>query len=185
MRLANAAIFLLLAVLGGPAISAELVIPEDGYVVSSDLSQLPEPVATKRAELIAAAQSGDISKLKAIFDAQSSPVTVSFGDPEDPIAYLKGESKDGEGYEILAILADLLDAPFAASEDGEGKVFYVWPYLAQMEGIGEVATPADKVVGIQVAGYDTFKTIQEFGVWIWWRVYIDGNGSLSAFVAGD
>ena len=38
----------LAALAGGPSAADDLVIPEGGYVVSSDLSQLPEPVRAKR-----------------------------------------------------------------------------------------------------------------------------------------
>ena len=184
MRLIPVATFAALAAFSVPALAEGLVIPEGGYVVSDDVGQLPPAVAAKRAALIAAAETGGINALKAIFDAEPAPVTVSFGGPDDPIAYLKQASMDGEGLEILAILLDLLEAPFAAQDGGDGKAVYVWPYLAAMEGLGE-AGPADRVEGIRIAGAGGFKDIQEFGVWIYWRAYIGEDGDLQAFVAGD
>lgn len=185
MRLMHAAAFALLLVAGSPALAAGLDIPQDGYAVSNDLTLLPEPVAAKRAALIAAVEAGDMDALAKIFAAEPAPPTVSFGGPDDAIAYLKETSKDGGGLEMLAILGDLLDAPYAAMDGGDGSVSYVWPYLAAMEGIGEVATPADKVEGMRLAGYDGFKEVQELGLWYWWRVYIGESGDLQAFVAGD
>jgi hypothetical protein len=167
-----------------PTIAQDIDIPESGFVVSDDTSLLPQSVQDKRLALIAAAETGDVAELEAIFDAEASPPTVSFGDPDDAIAYLKGESADGEGYEILALLADILSAPYAEVDGGDGKPFYVWPYLAQYEDLTDL-TPAEKVDGIRIAGYDDFTVQEEIGSWYFWRVFIGAEGQLQAFVAGD
>ena len=182
MRLAILAFAGLLATT--PAVAQQLEIPENGFVVSEDVSLLPQSVQDKRLALIAAAESGDVAELKAIFDAEGSPPTVSFGDPDDAIAHLKSESADGEGYEILALLADILTAPFAAVDGGDGRPFYVWPYLARYEDLTDL-TPAEKVDGIRIAGYEDFKAQEEIGSWYFWRVFIGAEGQLQAFVAGD
>lgn len=182
MRLAAFALAALLV--AAPAYAQEVEIPEDGYVVSDDVTLLPQAVQDKRLALIAAARTGDIGELKTIMDAEPSPPRVSFGDPEDPIAYLKGESADGEGYETLALLADIMSAPFAALDAGDGDPVYVWPYLAVYEDLTKLA-PAEKVDGIRVAGYENFKVQEEIGAWYFWRVYVGANGDLQAFVAGD
>ena len=181
MRIAFAAVAA--ALLLTPAFAQELEIPEGGFVVSDDLSQLPPAVAAKRAALIEAAATGDIEALRPIFEAEPAPPTVSFGGPEDAIDYLKQQGK-GDGIEMLAILLDLLEAPYAAQDGGDGKASYVWPYLAAMEGLPDVG-PVDRIEGIRIAGYDQFKEIQDLGVWYWWRVYIGEDGDLQAFVAGD
>jgi hypothetical protein len=182
MRFAVAA--MAAALLLAPAFAQELEIPEGGFAVSDDLSQLPDAVAVKRAALIEAAAAGDIEALRPIFEGEPAPPTVSFGGPEDAIDYLRQQSKDGEGLEMLAILLDLLDAPYAAQDGGDGEAVYVWPYLAAMEGLPDVG-PADRIEGIRIAGYDGFKEIQDLGLWYWWRVYIGEDGDLQAFVAGD
>lgn len=183
MRAISAAL-LTLELLSFPAIAEDLVIPEGGFVVSDDPSQLPPAVAEKRATLIATAKSGNIEALRPIFDAQPVPVTVSFGGPDDPIAHLRGESANGEGHDILAILLDVLEAPFAAMDGGDGDPVYVWPYLAAYDDLSDLS-PADRVEGIRVAGAENFQLMQEFGVWIYWRAYIGLDGQLQAFVAGD
>src|SRR5688572_447675 len=61
---------------------------------------LPEPVREMRRQLIEAASSGDIEQLRALMNAQPEPPSVSFGDPVDPIDYLKALSSDAEGREI-------------------------------------------------------------------------------------
>src|SRR5690242_16363168 len=95
----------------------------DGYpevTVSSDLGLLPKAVQRKRMQLIAAAQSGDIEALRPIVQAQEAPPTVSYGGPDDAVDYLKTYSADGAGVENLAILLNLLDAPYAVIDpDGD------------------------------------------------------------------
>jgi hypothetical protein len=171
------------ALLTGPVLAAdELKIPKDGYAVSSDLSLLPDAVQKKRAALLKGAATGDIGKLKSIFDKDKP--TVSFGEPEDPIKYLKEQSKDGEGRELLAILMNLLSAPYAAADDGNGGVYYQWPYLSLMDDLTKL-TAEQQVDAMRILGYDGMKNEQELGNWLWWRLSIGEKGDLQAFVAGD
>ncbi len=182
MRFAAALATLIL--LTSPTFAEGLAIPDGGYVVSDDLSQLPGPVRAKRDALIAAARAADMDAIKAIMDKEAMPVTVSFGGPDDPIAYLKETSADGQGREVLAILADLLEAPFAAMDGGDGKPVYVWPYLAASDDLGKM-TPADEVVAMQLLGYEGMKNERELGAWYSWRTFIGPDGDWQAFVAGD
>src|SRR4051812_42321325 len=106
----------LMALGASQAVLAEDAAPYDPYadmVVSDDIAALPQAVQDKRAALIAVTKSGDIEGLRAIFDAQKTQPTVSFGGPDDAVAFLKTESADGAGVETLAVLRDLLEAPYA------------------------------------------------------------------------
>jgi hypothetical protein len=179
-----AAAFAAVAISSVPATAQGLEIPENGYVVSDDLSLLPPDVRKTRDDLMAAAMSGDIDKLGKIIAAQPSPVTVSFGEPPDEIEYLKGESRDGTGVAIMAILANLLDAPYAAMDGGDGEPVYVWPYLAVYEDL-RALSDEELVDAYRIMGLDNFRAYQEIGGWLWWRVYIGPGGRLQAFVAGD
>ncbi|MDP1731656.1 MAG: hypothetical protein Q8L54_10885 [Devosia sp.] len=170
-------------VTGAPA-QEGLAIPADGYVVSDDLELLPAPVREKHEKLLAAAKSGEMSRLKAIFEGEAAPPTVSFGEPADPIAYLEHQSGDGDGLEMLAILADLLAAPYAAMDGGDGEPVYVWPYLAAFEDLGRL-TPAERIDGYRIMGYSAFRDMQDLGTWYYWRVYMSARGDLEAFIAGD
>lgn len=178
------AAFAALAISMSSAKAQGLEIPENGYVVSDDLSLLPADVRKMHDDLMAAAKSGDIQKLAKIIEAQSAPVTVSFGEPPDEIEYLRGESRDGTGVAILAILANLLDAPYAAMDGGDGEPVYVWPYLAVFEDL-RALSDEELVDAYRIMGLDDFKAYQEIGGWLWWRVYIGPGGRLQAFVAGD
>ena len=61
-----------------------------------------------------------MEKLRALMQAQPEPPAVSFGDPGDPIEYLKALSGDAEGREILAILLEVLESGFVACRRGDG-----------------------------------------------------------------
>lgn len=183
-KLASAAVILAAGFASEGQAQHELHVPEGGFAVSDDLSVLPEAVRDQREALLAAAQTGNIGELGKILAAQPVPPTVSFGDPEDPIAFLKTESADGEGVEILAILADVLSAPYAAMDSGDGDPVYIWPYLAALPDLTEL-TPEQVVDGYRIVGHDGFESDRQLGTWYFWRVYIGPQGDLQAFIAGD
>jgi hypothetical protein len=171
----------ILAALSFPAMALD--IPKDGYVVSDDPDELPEAVREKREALIAAAKSGDIEALRPIFAAQKAPPNVSFGDPADAVDHLKTTAGDGNGLETLAILRDVLEAPYAAMDGGDGTVYYVWPYLAAMPDLTQLE-PAQVVDAYRIMGQQQFDEMREAG-WLYWRAFIAEDGELTAFVAGD
>jgi sulfur carrier protein ThiS len=184
MRLAirAAALAVFAATATTAALTQQLDIPEGGYVVSNDVSLLPEAVQKKRLELIAIADAGDIELLAPILDTDRT--VVSFGEPDDRIAYLKQNSADREGAQILATLADILEAPYAALDGGDGDPIYLWPYLAAFDGLGDL-TPAQRVDAYQLVSHEALEEMVQLEAWYWWRVSMGPEGNLQAFVAGD
>jgi hypothetical protein len=73
-------------------------------------ADLPAPVRDKRLKLMEAARSGDMEQLRALMQAEPEAPAVAFGDPGDPIEYLKALAADAEGREILAILLEVLES---------------------------------------------------------------------------
>jgi hypothetical protein len=165
-------------------ISAQDEVNYLDYTVSNDLSALPEAVRETREALVAAALTGDIEALRPIIEAQAFPPTVSYGGPDDPVDYLKGQSADGAGIEALAILLDLLAAPYAVFESGNGDPSYVWPYLAVVPDLGAL-TPPERVDAYRIITHEQFVELTELQAWYYWRVYIGADGEWQAFVAGD
>lgn len=144
---------------------------------------LPAPVQRMRDELMEAAKSGDVEKLRAVLEMNEVPPTLSFGDTGDPIEYLKKTSGDGEGREVLAILVEVLESGWVNIEKGKPQEMYIWPYFAQY--------PLDKLTGAQlvelfeiVTAYD-YKEMQTYGAYIFYRIGIGPDGTLHYFVAGD
>ena len=181
MRLLAAALVTLLLI--APAGAQDEMVYTD-YTVSNDLTQLPKPVQQKREALIAAALTGDIEALRPIIDAQSAPPTVSYGGPDDAVDYLKTYSADGAGIEPLAILLDLLNAPYAVFDPAGNDPSYVWPYLAVVPDLA-VITPAEKVDAYRILTHEQFTELTDLQAWYYWRVYIGKDGEWTAFVAGD
>lgn len=163
-------------------IAQDSVVPE--IQISEDLSALPPAVAEKRQALIDAARTGDIESLRPIIAAQSSPPNVSFGAPDDAVDYLISQSADGEGIEPLAILLDLLDAPYAVFDPTGDSPSYVWPYLAVVPDLTSLS-PAEKVDAYRLLSHEQVSELVELQAWYYWRVYIAEDGEWQAFVAGD
>jgi len=116
-------------------------------------------------------------------DAQKTPPRVSFGDPEDAIAYLKGASEDGEGRQILGLLVDILDQPFAYYPDSEGETNYIWPYLSELDPTA--LTPEQTVDAYRLLNTEQLQELRDLEAWYFWRLYINESGEWTAFVAGD
>jgi len=151
--------------------------------ISSDISALPEAVQATRQKLIDAARSGDIEALQPIIDAQGVQPKVSFGDPDDALGYLRDVSEDGEGRQILGLLLDLLDQPYAYFPDSGGETNYIWPYLAELDP--NALTPEQQVDAYRLVSDDQLDDLKQFGAWIFWRTYINESGEWYAFIAGD
>jgi hypothetical protein len=145
--------------------------------------EMPEPVRETRRRLLAAARSGDIEQLRALMAEQPSPPRVSFGDPGDPIDYLKALSSDAQGREILAILVEVLESGFIHSGEGTADDLYVWPYFA--------AYPLQALDPSQVVELYTLVTAADhqdmvsYGAYTFFRAGIAPDGRWLFFLAGD
>ncbi|MEP3048673.1 MAG: hypothetical protein ABJL55_15155 [Roseibium sp.] len=144
---------------------------------------LPKPVARMRAQMREAALLGDIERLRIVFESNEVMPTLAFAEIDDPIDFLKQSSGDGEGFEILAILADTLDAGFVHVDVGTPQEMYVWPYFAQYPL--HQLTPEQKVEMFRIVTAGDFAEMQDFGAWLFYRVGIGPDGTLHYFVAGD
>lgn len=143
---------------------------------------LPQSVIDMREQILAAVHSGNIADLK---DAiEWNEMKPDFG-PEanaDPIAYWKKISADGEGREVLAVLANLLALPparLAIGQDPENSLVYVWPYLSEV-------TPGSFTAGEDVDLYrimppEAAKAAKTAKRWSWWRIAIGADGTWHTF----
>lgn len=153
-------------------------------IVSDDISQLPKPVRATRAAMLAAAKAADLAALQAIIDSQGTPIQLGFGGAETAADFATGNSQTGDGLDVLADLVDILEAPYAKVDDGEGGSFYIWPYLAGMDDLTTL-TDVDKVVAYQLITPDALPDFIDYGGWLSFRTIIDEDGSWQAWVAGD
>jgi hypothetical protein len=149
-----------------------------------DLSLLPFPARKMRELLLEAAKSGDIEKLRPFIGSGDDKTLLSFGGLDgDPIDFLKSMSGDGEGFEILAILQDVLDAGFVHLEKGTENEIFVWPYFYAVP-LGKL-TPQQRVELYRLVTHGDFEDMLSFGSYNFYRVGITPEGRWQFFVAGD
>ena len=152
--------------------------------VLRDVSVLPEPVRRTRELLLDAARSGDIKRLAALVGRGPTQTQLSTAEtPEDPEAFLRAASGDPEGHEVMAILAEVLEAGFVHLDEGQDSEIYVWPYFAALP-IGNL-TPQQKVELFRIITGGDYEEMVEFGAYVFYRLGIAPDGSWRFFVAGD
>ena len=155
-------------------------IPE----VSYDLDALPFPTRRMHELILEATKSGDIEKLRAYIGTGETMTMLSLGGFDgDPIEFLKQESGDEDGHEILAILEEILEAGYVHLDKGTDRELYVWPYF--------FAYPIDKLNDSQkvelfrIITFGDFEDMRDFGGYIFYRAGITATGRWQFFVAGD
>ena len=151
--------------------------------VMRDLSSLPEPVRATRERILAAAKSGDPTKVAEVMKSFDPVPMFSLGGDSDPAAYWKSSYPDSDGLEALAILGEVLESPFVLLDKGTAQEMYVWPYFFGLP-LAKL-TPEQKVELFRLITGSDWKEMQEFGAYIFYRVGIAPNGSWQFFVAGD
>lgn len=142
---------------------------------------LPPNVVEMRELILAAVHSGDIDELA---DAiQWNEIKPDFGAAGgDPIAHWKRLAADGEGREVLAVLANLLALPparLALGRDPENTHVYVWPYLAELPLDG--LKPGEEVDLLRLMPADAVRAMKAAKKWTWWRLAIGADGTWHTF----
>jgi len=155
-------------------------IPE----VQRDLTKLPAPVLATRKRILDATKTGIIENLRPLIGIDESATTLSFGGLEgDPIEYLKENSGDADGYEILAILKEIMEMGYVVFDEGTEDELYVWPYFFGIPF--DRLTPPQKVELYHILTAGDVEDSEGFGSYIFYRVGIKPDGRWSFFVAGD
>ncbi|WP_171946470.1 hypothetical protein [Hyphomicrobium sp. CS1GBMeth3] len=142
---------------------------------------LPQSVVDMREMILAAVHAGDVGELR---DAiEWNEIQPDFGEGnDDPIAYWKRVSADGEGREVLATIANLLALPparLAIGKDPENALVYVWPYVAEL--------PLDKLRAAEVVDLYRVMSAEEGKAaraqkkWTGWRLAIGADGTWHTF----
>ncbi|WP_185983066.1 hypothetical protein [Aureimonas mangrovi] len=145
---------------------------------------LPEPVRDLRERLMEIARAGEIEALRPYLETGAFSTALSVVPFEgDPIEFLKDNSGDGEGVEILAILLEVLASGHVRVDPQTENDIFVWPYFTQV--------PLDELDKRQlvelfelVTAFD-YQTMLEVGAYHFYRVGISPEGRLEFFLAGD
>lgn len=152
-------------------------------IVEYDVTKLPPAVKALREELIAAARSGDIERLRPIIKRMKQRPEFGAADNEDPIEFLRQQSGDGEGFEQLAILLEILEAGFVHVDIGTPEDSYVWPYFARYPITGLTKPQMIELFKIITGG--EWEDSKSFGAYSFYRTAIGPDGSWRYFMAGD
>jgi len=149
-----------------------------------DLSRLPEPVLRMRQLIIDACKSGDIEKLRPLIGTGEGATQLLLGELDgDPIDFLRQISGDQEGYEIMAILLEVMESGFVHLNAGTESEYYAWPYFFAVPL--EELTPPQKVELFTLLTASDYEEMKNYGAYVFYRVAITPEGRWLFFVAGD
>ena len=168
-----------------------LALPDGGNIpqtaepiIGGAVSELPVPVQRMRDLIMKAAREADFEALRPLIGTGTDATLLSFGGYEgDPIEFLRSMSGDPEGYEILAILLEVMEAGYAVYDPGTPNETYVWPYF--MATSLEELTPVQLVELFKLVTSGDYEEMRSFGAYIFYRVGISPDGRWRFFVAGD
>jgi hypothetical protein len=142
---------------------------------------LPPPVEEMREAILSAVRSGRIEDLRHAWELNELKPDLGVAS-SDPIAHWKQISGDGEGREILAALAQILDAGYVVlplGADLENNRLYVWPYFAEVPLTG--LSPAQEVELMRLLGAAAAREFKAQGRYSWWRIAIGADGVWHSF----
>ncbi|HUT50968.1 MAG TPA: hypothetical protein VM325_16685 [Alphaproteobacteria bacterium] len=166
-----------------PAVSVPDRLPEPpskaksagghGPEVLYDATALPEPVQRLLREMILAAQSGDIDKMRLVVELSELKPMVAAEHVPDPVAYWKEQSVDGSGRDVLAAILNLLNSGFVLTGKGYGAM-YVWPYFAEADLTK--LTPQQEVELYRIVPPERAKAMKETGKYTYYRLGVSPTG---------
>jgi hypothetical protein len=168
-----------------PGADAAKAAPENGapLEIIRDLSKLPAPVKHLREQIVEAAASGDIERLRPLLGTGASAANVMNNEFEDPIDALKNFSGDAAGQEILAIMLDILSTGAAHFDTGTPDEAYVWPYFSGKAL--NTLTPPERVDLLRIVTAGDLAGMEENGNYNFFRLGISPDGKWKFFSGGD
>lgn len=143
---------------------------------------LPQSVIDMREQILAAVHAGDVAEIKGAIEWNEIKPDFGPAANDDPIGYWKRISTDGEGREVLAVLANVLALPparLAIGNDPENTTVYVWPYLAELPP-GSLM-PGEEVDLYRLLPAEAAKAAKTAKKWPWWRLAIGADGTWHTF----
>jgi hypothetical protein len=143
---------------------------------------LPPPVQDMREAILSAVKSGRIEELRHAWELNELKPDLGVASVGDPVAYWRQISGDGEGREILAALAEILDTGYVVlplGPDLENNRLYVWPYFAELPP--DKLSPAQEVELLRLVSPAAVKDMRSAGKYTHWRIVIGADGTWHSF----
>jgi hypothetical protein len=157
----------------------KITVDAGGVEVHRGIEGLPAKVVATRQKLLDAGYSGDLAELKKVMQQNELPPAVSANDVGDAIEFLKGQSGDGEGLEMLAILTDVLEAGWTRVDAGKPGEMYVWPYFTQKQM--DTLTPKEKVELFKIITSGDYEEMKSEDKYTFFSVGIGPDGTWHYF----
>lgn len=152
--------------------------------ILNDPAHLPQSVQRMRELILTAAATGELEKLRPLLGVGPNATQLAFTEiGPDAVEYLRSNSGDGEGHEILAILIDLLNTGFVRINAGDPAETYIWPYFAALPLDG--LSPPQKVELLRLVTAGDVEDMKAYGAYNFYRVGISPEGEWRFFMAGD
>jgi hypothetical protein len=153
-------------------------------VIGGKVEDLPAPVQEMREMIMKAARDADYEALRPLIGVGANTTQLSLGGYDgDPIEYIRALSGDPEGYEILAILLEVMEAGYAIYDPGTPNEMFVWPYFVATSL--DDLTPKQRVELFKLVTAGDYEDMRSFGAYVFYRVGITPDGRWRFFVAGD
>ena len=146
---------------------------------------LPAPVVDMREAILSAVRSGQIEELRHAWELNELKPDLGVASVGDPVAHWRQISGDGAGREILAALAEILDAGYVVlplGADLENNRLYVWPYFAEVPL--DKLSPAQEVELLRLVPPAVAKDMRSAGKYTHWRIVIGADGTWHSFRRG-
>jgi hypothetical protein len=147
-----------------------------------NVATLPSPVAKMRTEILQAAASGDIERMREPVDLNEIPPMAAKEKTGNLVAYWKSVSGDGQGREVMAVLVKLFRTGFVRKPQKDGGTMYVWPYFAEMP-LNKL-TPAQEVELLTLISPAQMKEMRAKGYYDGYRIGIAQDGVWHFFLTG-
>ena len=125
---------------------------------------------------------GRIEELRHAWELNELKPDLGVAAVGDPVAHWKQISGDGEGREILAALAEILDAGYVVlplGRDLENNRLYMWPYFAEVPL--DKLSPAQEVELLRLVPPAAAKDMRSAGKYTHWRIVIGADGTWHSF----
>jgi hypothetical protein len=166
-----------------PVTAAEVTetgaLPGQAPKVLYDFNALPAPVKRMLQQIAGAAESGDIETMRPVFESNELKPMVATAYVEDPIAFWKKASADGNGRDVLAAMLNVLSTGFVRTGQGKDEM-YVWPYFAETDLA--TLTPAQEVELYRIVPPSLALPMKRSGKYSYYRLGISPNGVWQYFI---
>jgi hypothetical protein len=153
--------------------------PGETPKVLYDFNALPNPVKRMLQQIADAAQSGDIEKMRPVFESNELKPMVTTAYVDDPIAFWKKTSADGTGRDVLAAMLNVMTSGFVRKGQSKEEIF-VWPYFAETD-LAKL-TPAQEVELYRILSPEAALQMKKAGKYSYYRLGISPTGVWQYFM---